>query len=195
MSTNMTRRIDYLKWSKWLGILTLVLCSAVIIWGWANGDFNSTESFQTYIKGFGFLGPCILILVQAFQVIFPILPGFAGCIVGSLLFSWLGGFVCNYVGICAGSIIAFLLAKRFGSTAVEKLVPVQKYERWTKRATNSKCYAWLLFLCILLPLAPDDYLCYLSGLMKMSSKKFVSIILLAKPWCILVYCIFTGYFI
>ncbi len=39
---------------------------------------------------------------------------------------------------------------------------------------------------------PDDFLCYFSGLMKMNSKKFIWIILLGKPWCILAYSIVFG---
>ena len=39
---------------------------------------------------------------------------------------------------------------------------------------------------------PDDFLCYFSGLMKMNSKKFIWIIILGKPWCILAYSIVFG---
>ena len=38
-----------------------------------------------------------------------------------------------------------------------------------------------------LPLFPDDFFCYFSGLTKMQVKKFAAIIVLGKPWCILAY--------
>ena len=48
------------------------------------------------------------------------------------------------------------------------------------------------YLATLLPLFPDDFLCYFSGLIKMNWKKFVWIIILGKPWCILGYSIVFG---
>ena len=39
------------------------------------------------------------------------------------------------------------------------------------------------------PLFPDDFLCYFSGLTNMSFKKFALIIVLGKPWCLLIYSI------
>ena len=57
---------------------------------------------------------------------------------------------------------------------------------------KSKSYGWFLFLATLLPLFPDDFLCYFSGLVKMDKKKFIWIIILGKPWCILAYSIAFG---
>lgn len=57
---------------------------------------------------------------------------------------------------------------------------------------KSKSYERFLFIATLLPLFPDDFLCYLSGLLKMDSRKFIWIIILGKPWCILVYSLVFG---
>ena len=111
---------------------------------------------------------------------------------GALLFGSVGGFIYNYVGICAGSIIAFFLAKHYGIPLVQAIFPSKKYNVWTERIRKAKSYDVLFGLSILLPLAPDDYLCYFSGLINMSVKKFILIILLAKPWCILFYSFGTG---
>lgn len=45
----------------------------------------------------------------------------------------------------------------------------------------------LLRLTIFFPVAPDDLLCYIAGLTKMSLKKFVLIIFLGKPGSIFLY--------
>lgn len=42
-------------------------------------------------------------------------------------------------------------------------------------------------LLIFLPVAPDDFLCYLAGISKMTVRKFAIIILLGKPLAILLY--------
>lgn len=141
------------------------------------------------------MGPLILALIQMLQVILPVLPGFMGCIVGAALFGAAGGFWVNYIGISAGSIIAYWLAKRYGVQLVNKMIPIRKYEKYMERINRSKSYSVVLFLSIVLPLAPDDFLCYFSGLINMSSRRFISIIILGKPWCILFYSIFFAYFL
>lgn len=172
----------------------LLLFSAVFLFkGYLEGSFNSPESFRAYIAAFGAFAPAVLILVQALQVVLPVLPGFLGCIVGAGMFGAFGGFWCNYIGICAGSIAAFFLAKAFGGGLVRQLVPMEKYAACAEWVNQRKSYTVVLFLAILLPLAPDDFLCYFSGLTGMSAKKFIWIILVAKPWCILGYSIAFGW--
>ena len=66
-------------------------------------------------------------------------------------------------------------------------------QNFKKYLCKKKSFPIALFIVILLPFAPDDILCYLSGLTKISFRKFTWIIIFAKPWCILGYClIFSG---
>lgn len=174
-------------------VFLLLLTALFILKGYLDGHFRSIESMRAYVGEFGLFAPLILIVIQALQVVLPVLPGFLGCIVGAGMFGAMGGFLCNYIGISAGSVIAFLLAKRFGSGLVQQMVPMEKYHSFVVWIERKKCYTIILFLSILLPLAPDDFLCYFSGLMGMSTKKFTWIILSAKPWCILGYSIFFAY--
>lgn len=176
-------------------IFLLLLSGIFIIRGYFAGHFSSVESFQRYIGAFGIFAPVILVLIQAMQVVLPVLPGFLGCIVGAGIFGAAGGFWCNYIGISAGSIIAFLLARRFGIGLVKTMLPMEKYQSWVEWVNTRKSYTVVLFLAILLPLAPDDFLCYFSGLTGMSTRRFTWIIVLGKPWCILAYCVFFAYLI
>lgn len=175
-------------------ILLTVFSGAFVLQGYLTGRFDSAESLQDYVASFGLFGPLILVAIQAIQVIVPVLPGFLGCAVGAALFGALGGFWCNYIGISAGSILSFFLARRFGAGLVRQMMPARQYQRWTTWVNTKKSYTVLLFLAILLPLAPDDILCYISGLTEMPAKRFTWIILLGKPWCILAYCLFFAYF-
>ncbi len=177
-------------------LLALMALSAVfVLRGWASGSFSSTQAMRGYIASFGALAPLVLTLIQALQVVLPVLPGWLGCIVGAALFGSAGGFWCNYIGISAGSIAAYFLARRYGVSLVRQLVPMDRYEKCAAWARTQKSYTLVLFLAILLPLAPDDFLCYYSGLAEMDAKKFVTIILVAKPWCILFYSVFFAQFL
>lgn len=173
----------------------LLLVFVFVLKAWLGGHFQSVEALRTYLGSYGSMGPVILVLIQALQVVLPVLPGFLGCIVGAAMFGAAGGFWINYIGISAGSLIAYWLARRFGADLVREMVPAEKYERWIAWVKSSKSYTVMLFLAILLPLAPDDFLCYFSGLARMPAKKFTGIIFVAKPWCILFYSLVFAYLI
>lgn len=173
----------------------ITISAFILVKGWMGGYFRSVETMREYIASFGIWGSIALGLIQASQVVLPILPGFLGCFVGAALFGPVVGFLVNYIGISVGSIAAYYLARRFGVQLVNKMLNMNKYERYLERIHKSKSYTTILFLSILLPLAPDDFLCYFSGLIDITPKKFIAIIAVAKPWCILFYSIFFAHFI
>lgn len=177
-----------------IGLLLLV---SVIFMGkaWIGGHFKSADALRSYLESYGVWGPIVLMAIQALQVVLPVLPGMLGCVVGAAMFGAAGGFWINYIGISAGSLLAYWLARRFGASLVQKMVPMEKYQGWIDRLNRGKSFTVILFLAILLPLAPDDFLCYFSGLTSMPAGKFTWIILLAKPWCILAYCLLFAYLI
>lgn len=176
-------------------IFLLLLAAFFLLQGYFKGHFRSVDTLRGYLASFGLFAPLILVMIQALQVVLPVLPGFLGCIVGAGMFGAAGGFWCNYIGISSGSIAAFLLARRFGVKLVKMMIPMEKYQKWVQWVNTRKSYTLVLFLAMLLPLAPDDFLCYFSGLTGMSVKRFTWIIILGKPWCILAYSLFFAYLI
>lgn len=172
-----------------MGVIVILLILAKQFVG---QKFDSVESFQHYMEGFGISAPLILTVFQAFQVVVPVAPGYLGCAAGAVAFGTMKGFWCNYIGISLGSIIAYFLARKYGMRIVLAMFSEKQYEKWSKRIQKSKSYERFLFIATLLPLFPDDFLCYFSGLIKMDRKKFIWIIILGKPWCILAYSIAFG---
>lgn len=170
-------------------VLIILLCVKQFL----NQKIDSVESLQLYMKRFGVAAPLMLTLFQGLQVVVPVLPGYLGCAAGAVAFGTMTGFWCNYIGISLGSIIAFFLGKKYGKGLILSMFPQKQYEKWSVRVQRSRSYDWFLFIATLLPLFPDDFLCYFSGLIKMNSKKFIWIIILGKPWCILAYSIVFGW--
>lgn len=175
-------------------VILLLIPVVFIVKGYIDGAFGSAVAFQLYIGKLGWWGPITLTLFQAFQVVIPILPGWLGCAVGGVVFGPVVGFICNFIGISAGSIAAFWLARKYGIKLVKCIIKEEKYEKYAGWISTKKSYSVVLWLMILLPFAPDDFFCYFSGLTKMSAKKFTWIIITAKPWVILLYSIFFGAF-
>ena len=155
----------------------VVIIALIFIKKFAEGKIDSVESLQRYVLTFGIFAPLVLVTLQALQVV---------------MFGPMGGFWCNYIGICAGSIIAYFLARKYGMDVVLLMFPRKEYDKWSTRIKKGKSYDIFLFVATLLPLFPDDFLCYFSGLVKMDKKKFIWIILLGKPWCILAYSYAAG---
>ena len=124
---------------------------------------------------------------QALRVVVPVLPGGIGCLAGVLIFGPVWGFVYNYVGICIGSLAAFAVARNCGKPLLTMLFSektIAKYSRWAEERNR---FARLFALAIFLPVAPDDFLCYLAGTTEMSWRQYTAIILLGKPFAIALY--------
>src|SRR5699024_12818181 len=81
---------------------------------------------------------------------------------------------------------ALALARRYGISLIQRSVPPRLVENFLS-GTRSRHFPRAFALAILLPLAPDDALCYLAGTTAMRARTFVLIILLCKPWAILAY--------
>lgn len=171
--------------------LGFVLIGIFILYGIKKGIFTSTKTFSTYIISLGLLAPVVFTLVQGVQVVIPILPGAIGCAVGVIAFGPVWGFLLNYIGISLGSIAAFLIAKKYGMDTVKKLVKEQSFQKYLKWIHKGHLFDKFFTLAIFAPVAPDDLLCYLAGLTKMSLKKFTAIIMLGKPFSILLYSLGT----
>ncbi|MDD3227987.1 MAG: TVP38/TMEM64 family protein [Oscillospiraceae bacterium] len=168
-------------------VLSLIACIIFSIYAVNKHLFTSQEALQAYISGFGAMGALVFIAFQAVQVVIPILPGGLGCLAGVLLFGPWTGFLYNYIGICIGSLAAFAIARNCGKPilyAVFTEKTIEKYESWT--GNESKFAKWFA-IAIFLPVAPDDFLCYLAGTTQMSWRKFTAIILLGKPAAIALY--------
>ena len=170
-----------------ISMLGLILTAGFMYWAWKQGILTSQENMQKFIMGFGTAAGIIFVLIQIVQVIIPVIPGGISCVAGVIVFGAGMGFVYNYVGICIGSILVFLIAKRYGRPLMVKMFDkklIDKYESWTEK--NGR-FTKLFALAIFLPVAPDDFLCYLAGTTRMKLKTFTAVILLGKPLSIAAY--------
>lgn len=170
-----------------VSLIGFSLCVLVAVWGWRTGVLTSQERLQALVSSFGMAGALLFTVFQAVQVVVPILPGGLGCLAGVLLFGPVWGFAYNYVGICAGSLLAFGVARNCGKPLLSLLFSektIEKYSHWSEERDR---FARLFALAIFLPVAPDDFLCYLAGTTDMTWRRYTAIILLGKPFAIALY--------
>lgn len=110
-----------------LGTLFLI---GLILYFLSQGYFTDSTKLQALLNQTGIFAPLLFILLQIFQVIIPIIPGGASSALGIVAFGPIGGFVYNYAGLVIGSILAFLLVKRYGKTFILKVCDQKTYDKY-----------------------------------------------------------------
>lgn len=167
--------------------LGVIAMTAFVVYGFRTGLFQDKKAMEAFVQQGGIWGPVLFVLIQIVQVVIPIIPGGISCAAGVILFGAWQGFFYNYIGIVIGSLINFYLARRYGQCFVKFFVKEETYDKYTKWLDKGKKFDKFFALAIFFPVAPDDFLCMLAGLTKMSWKKFSAIILLGKPASIALY--------
>ena len=162
-------------------ILGAIATVVFIVWAWQKGLFTSEETLSAYMLQAGIWGPPIFIFLQILQTVVPIIPGALTSIAGVYIYGNIIGNVYNYIGIIIGSIIAFHLARIYGQLFVKSMVNDSTYHRYIGWLNRGNKFDYFFTFMMAFPVSPDDFLCMLAGLTKMSYKKFIVIILICKP--------------
>ncbi|MFS1232533.1 TVP38/TMEM64 family protein [Enterococcus lactis] len=175
------------KLINFISIIGLGLSIALTIYFINLGVFKDLNALRGLVGDSIILGPVIFIFIQILQVVIPIIPGGISTAAGVLIFGPYAGFIYNYVGICIGSIIIFLLGRRYGKPFILSMISDKTYNKYIGWLDNQNRFEKLFALAIFLPVAPDDALCLMVGLTNISVKRYTLIILIAKPLSIFLY--------
>lgn len=182
MSVSLSRKIINI-----ISILGILATIAMVIYFVRLGVFQDVDALKGLVGDSVIIGPVIFMIIQIIQVVIPIIPGGVSCAAGVLIFGPYMGFVYNYVGIAIGSIIIFLLARRYGKNFILSLISDKTYNKYIGWLDNDKRFERLFALAIFIPVSPDDALCLMAGLTNLSLKKFILIMIFAKPFSIFIY--------
>jgi len=136
------------------------------------------EALRDWIDGFGELAPLVFVVVQAGQVVVAPIPGQVVALVSGYLFGSVAGTVYSLSGVLLGSAIAFLLAKRFGRSFVEKILDESVVERFDGFVDRVGIPGLVVF--VLVPGLPDDVICFAAGLTKWSLRTFMIVIAIGR---------------
>lgn len=195
----MSRRLPEDRYNAWkkafqvMGVISIILSIAFVVYLVRGIDvLHNPEALTEMIKEQMVLGAIVFLIVQIVQVVIPIIPGGVTTVVGFMAFGPIWGFVLNYVGIIIGSIILFALTKTYGRRFILLFVKEEQLIKYEDKL-SSPTYERFFILNMLSPVSPADILVMVTGLTKMSYKKFITIIILAKPLSIVAYSYFWIY--
>lgn len=139
---------------------------------------TSIDALRDYIASFGATAVLIFILFQFLQVVVLPIPGSVSVGVGVALFGPLRCSLFSFIGIFLGSVVAFAIGRVIGYKAVCWIVGKDDLDKWLKKV-KGKDYL-LLSIMFLLPLFPDDILCFVAGLSSITWTYFIIMIIITR---------------
>lgn len=176
----------FLRWSRWVTVAGWLGLMAMVVWGVRSGALTSVSRLRDLVEGLGPLAPVGYALVGAGEAVFPVFPGSATVMAAPILFGPVVGVVAAYAATCLGSMAVFALSRHVGQDLLHTRFRPATVDRWLGWLRHRHFTRWFA-VAIALPVAPDDLLCYLAGLSRMRWRTFVLVILLLKPWALIIY--------
>ncbi|MFK5688139.1 TVP38/TMEM64 family protein [Ornithinimicrobium sp. LYQ92] len=176
----------FLRWSRRIALAGWLLVAVLVAWGAGSGVLTSVDRLQEVLAGLGPAAPAVYAVIGAGESIVPVVPGSATILAAPLLFGPVLGTLTAYAATCLGSTAVFLLSRHVGSDLLHarfRPATVQRYLGWLDHPHFTRWFA----IAIALPVAPDDLLCYLAGMSRMRLRTFLLVILLLKPWALIIY--------
>lgn len=163
-----------------LSIISAVLCVLSVLGViFLQRHFSNADAIKAFIDEHYFLGLIIMTLLCAIQVVIALIPGELLEIAAGYAFGGLVGTLVCMVGLTLGSVVAILLARRFGRRLVESLYPREKIDALPILNAPKKRNA-MTFLLFLIPGTPKDLFTYVIGMTDMSIPLYIALTAIAR---------------
>jgi uncharacterized membrane protein YdjX (TVP38/TMEM64 family) len=158
-------------------VAALFVADRLGAWDWARTTFSSVEAMRAFVSGFGAWAPVVFFTAQATQVILAPVPGGVTVVVGTLVFGVWGGLALSVAGAVVGSGALFVVGRRWGRPLAVRLVGEGNLQRYAGVLDDK---GTVLFAILLVPFMPDDVVCALAGLSKVSLRRFVVLVAVGR---------------
>ena len=160
----------------------LLLLAAVIFYVIIRTGFieviRDEEEFRAFLERAGVWMSLVFIALQFLQVVILPIPSTVTVVAGSALFGPLIGSIYSLIGILLGSFTAFAVGRFAGYRVVAWLVGKETLDTWLKKIKGKdKIFLSAMFV---LPVFPDDVLCFVAGLSSMSFGLFALVIVISR---------------
>lgn len=168
-----------------LSTVLLLTMGGILLW--RTGFFQAATSLsglQDYLTAFSPYSHLVFFLLQLASVIIAPIPSNVTALADALLFGALSAFLLTWAAVVLGSFVVFLLARRLGQAFVDRFVSQTLSDRYLEVIHRKRDV--FLAMAFLFPFFPDDILCILAGLTEISLPRFLVLVILFRPWGLLV---------
>jgi uncharacterized membrane protein YdjX (TVP38/TMEM64 family) len=142
-------------------------------------EWLTIENIMSLIQEYRALGPIPGILLPMFEAFLPFLPLFLFVMANASAFGLWWGFLFSWIGACAGSLLVFLLFRKYGQKRILSLL--QKHKR------VQKLMLWIeehgfgpLFLLLCFPFTPSAVVNMVAGLSRISMAQYMLAVMAGK---------------
>jgi uncharacterized membrane protein YdjX (TVP38/TMEM64 family) len=136
-------------------------------WAW----FSDRDAVAVSMQNAGILGPVVLFILFVLQVFLAFIPGQALMVACGYLYGFWGGFLLSWLSLVVGGEAAYILARKFGRLFAERWISPEVLSRWDSAAKGQGIAFFAVTL--VMPLVPNDAMCYVAGLGTISHRRFV----------------------
>jgi uncharacterized membrane protein YdjX (TVP38/TMEM64 family) len=144
------------------------------MWSW----FSDMDSIVASVHQAGIWGPALLFVLFILQVFLAFIPGQFLMLACGYLYGFWGGFLISWVSLVIGSELAFLLVRKYGRHFAERWIAPDVLSRWDQSAKGQG--VGFFSISLVMPLVPNDAMCYVAGLGTISHRKFLAAALLGR---------------
>ena len=174
-------------------IILWTLTAAILggsVWAlYATGFFqamDSREALEAYIQRCAPWSHLAYFGIQLASVVIAPIPSNITAAAGAYLFGLWPSFLITWGAVTLGSAIVFGLARLLGQKFASRFIGEKLSEKYLDLIRRKRDV--FLLLAFLFPFFPDDLLCILAGLTDISFRRFFLLVVLARPWGLLVAC-------
>jgi len=155
----------------------IILLSATLIWVfWAQLTasmelINDPQAITTALRNSGVWGVLVLGILFILQVFLAFIPGQALMLASGYLYGFWGGTLVTWLSLTLGGELAFWLARRYGRPFACRFVSQSVLERWS--GFTARRGLGFYTISFVLPIFPNDAMCYVAGLGEISGRRFL----------------------
>ena len=159
------------------GVGSLIFC----IWAYQAGILQSKETLSAFIQQAGIWGHLSLSFYRFYRRSSLIIPGALTSVAGVFIYGHIIGTIYNYIGIVIGCAIIFIWCASIAAF-VQSVVSKRTYDKYIGWLDKGNRFDRFFIFMMIWPISPADFLCMLAALTKMSFKRYMTIIILTKPF-------------
>ena len=139
---------------------------------------SDPDAYKEFLASAGVWMALIYILLQYLQVVVLPIPSFVSTLAGVALFGPHLATLYSLIGIVLGSLTAFFIGRKLGYKAVAWIVGKEDLDKWQTKLKGKDNF--VLTAMFLLPLFPDDVLCFVAGLSSMTNRYFIVMMIVCR---------------
>jgi uncharacterized membrane protein YdjX (TVP38/TMEM64 family) len=161
-----------------VGLLGLAVVGASTLLVTLFPALTDPERLRAEVRAFGPYAPLAFVALQTVQVVVAPIPGQLLGGVAGYLFGGLAGSVYSLTGVVLGSALAIAATRRFGRAYAERVLEADVLARFD--AVIDAVGEPGLFVMFLLPVFPDDALCFLAGLTEIPVSRLLVLVVVGR---------------